>query len=416
MANSLWKSGTASLVALGIITGAAAPMVMIAPANAQATFPDVPSSYWATPFIQELANRGIITGFPDGSFRPEEPVTRAQFAVMVGKAFNVAQVRDPINFADVSSDFWAYTQIRRAYSTGFMAGYPGNEFRPSQNIPRAQVLVSLTNGLRYAATGAVDNTLLAYNDASAIPDYARSPIAAATEKRIVVNYPNVNTLGPNETATRAEVAAFIYQALVSQGQVAAINSPYIVGQSQVPPQAVRIPAGTAIPVRYDQAERILLAKNEPNPSPLTLKVAQNVVTSNGRVLIPAGSEVLGELRIVNGGAQFFAREVVLTNGTRLPFDATSELITRTETVRKGTSVGRVLAGTVVGAGAAAGIAGVTGDRNIAADEVLGGAAIGTLAGIFLGRDSIDLIAVNPNTDLALTLNSDLVIQSAAQPR
>jgi hypothetical protein len=402
-----WKSGTAILVALGMTTGAVAPIVITAPASAQTAFPDVPSSYWASGFIQALVNRGVIAGFPDGSFRPEEPVTRAQFAAIVSKAFNRQPVRQPVQFTDVPAGFWATNAIQAAYTTGFLAGYPGNAFRPSENIPRAQVLVSLANGLNYAATGTADSVLVAYNDAANIPDYARPSIAAATQKQIVVNYPDVRTLNPNQTATRAEVAAFVYQALVSAGQVSAINSPYIVGAV---PQGIRIPAGASIPVRYERADRILLARNEPNPVPVTLKVSQNIVDAQGAVLIPANSDVVGQLQMTQGGAQFVASQIVLPNGTQLPVSANSEVITRTESVTKGTNVGRVIGGTVVGAGAAAGISAVTGDRVIKAVEVLPGAAIGALAGFFLGKDKVELIAINPNTDLNLTLSSDLVIR------
>ncbi|XGV99688.1 MAG: S-layer homology domain-containing protein [Leptolyngbya sp. BL-A-14] len=402
-----WKSGTAVLVALGMTTGTVAPLILTVPASAQTTFPDVPSSYWASGFVQALVSRQIIAGFPDGSFRPEEPVTRAQFAAIIRKAFNKTPIRNPVQFTDIPAGFWAADAIQAAYTTGFLAGYPGNTFRPSENIPRAQVLVSLANGLNYTVNGSVDSALGVYNDAASIPDYARSSIAAATQKQIVVNYPDVKTLNPNQTATRAEVAAFVYQALVSAGQAPAITSPYIVGST---PQGVRIPAGTVLPVRYERADKILLAKNEPNPVSVTLKVAQNIVDAQGNVLIPVNSDVNGQLQVTQGGAQFVASQIVLPNGTQLPVSANSELITKTETVSKGANVGRIIAGTVVGAGAAAGIAGVTGDRVIKAEEVLPGAAVGALAGFFLGKDKVDLIAINPNTDLNLTLTSDLVIR------
>jgi hypothetical protein len=409
MSHSAYKSGTALLVALGLTSGTVAPIVIMAPASAQTSFPDVPSGYWAGNFIQELVNRNVIAGFPDGSFRPEDPVTRAQFAAMVRKAFSKAAIRSSIQFVDVRTDYWAYSAIQEAYSTGFLSGYPGNQFRPGENIPRAQVLVSLSNGLEYVASGQVESVLATYNDGGSIPGYARTSIAAATERRIVVNYPDTRFLNPNQVATRAEVAAFIYQALVSQGQVAAIASPYIVGQTPTTPSAVRIPAGTAIPVRYDKAERILLAKDEPTPSRLTLKVAQNIVNSRGEVLIPAGSDVNGELRVSPVGAQFVAQEIVV-NGQRIPFNATSEAITKTETIRKGISVGKIVTGAAVGSGAAAIISGVTGDRTVKAGEVLIGTGVGAIAGAILGRDSADLLVVNPNTDLNLTLNSDLLLR------
>jgi hypothetical protein len=202
------------------------------------------------------------------------------------------------------------------------------------------------------------------------------------------------------------VAANIYQALVATGQVPAIPSPYIVGGNI---SGIKIPAGTQIPVRYEGANKILLAKNE-QPTPLTLKVAQNIVTASGIVLIPAGSDVVGTLRTTPSGAQFIAGEIVLPSGRRLPVDAASNFITTTETITKGPSTGKVIASTVVGAGAAAGIAAVTGNRTLEAWKVLPGAVVG--AGLsLLFPDRIDLYAINANTDLVLTLNTDLVIQA-----
>lgn len=192
---------------------------------AAGSFPDV-RGHWATDFITALAARGVISGFPDGTFRPEEPVTRAQFAAIVANAFNPSAKREGAQFIDVSSNFWGYSAIQKSYQGGFMAGYPGGKFEPLLEIPRVQVLVALANGLGYAANN--PNVLSVYQDSTAIPDYAVNSVAAATEKRMVVNYSNPAQLHPNRNATRAEVAAFVYQALVNAGQAEAIPSPYIV--------------------------------------------------------------------------------------------------------------------------------------------------------------------------------------------
>lgn len=407
------KSGLALTLALGTIAGAAAPMVMVAPASAQlaqSTFSDVAADNWAAPFIQQLASRNIIAGFGDGTFRPNDPVTRAQFAAILLKAFpNAQRVNNPINFTDVPSNYWGFQAIQNAYATGFLAGFPGGTFRPNDNIPRAQALVSLSNGLRYTASQPVDSLLQVYSDASGIPNFARNSIAAATERRIVVNYPDVSLLNPNQTATRADVAAFIYQSLVSAGQVAAIQSPFIVGQAPTQPQAINIPAGTAIPVRYDRADKILLAQNEPQPTPITLTVAQNIVSSDGAVLIPAGSQVSGQLTVAQGAAQFTATQLVLQNGQQVAIAATSDPITTTESVRRGANTGSLLKGAVLGSAAAAGVAGVTGNRDITAGKVLIGTGVGALAGLIFGGDRVDLISIRPNTDLNLRLTNALAL-------
>jgi hypothetical protein len=198
--------------------------------TAQVAFKDVPNNYWAQTFIQELASRNIIKGFPDGNFRPNDPVTRAQFAALLSQAMNRPTKRSNVTFADVASNFWAATAIQKAYTTGFMSGYSATTFRPNENISRVQILVSLANGSGYAPTKPANTTLQLYSDATTIPAYARNSVAAATENRMVVNYPNLKLLNPNQPATRAEVAAFIYQALVRSGQIQAIPSPYIVSQ------------------------------------------------------------------------------------------------------------------------------------------------------------------------------------------
>ncbi|MEH2221815.1 S-layer homology domain-containing protein [Nostoc sp.] len=404
-----WQSRTAALMALSVTVGTVAPFITASPSLAQTTFSDVSSNYWAAQFIQQLSQRGVIAGFPDGSFRPEEPVTRAQFAAMVNKAFQKAQQRQPISFADVPSNYWASSAIQQAYTIGFLSGYPGNRFEPNQAIPREQVLVALANGLEYSPSGNTESTLQYFNDASNIASYARSPIAAATEKKIVVNYPNVNFLNPTATATRAQVAAFIYQALVSSNQASAINSPYVVavGSTTPTPTSVTIAQGTAIPVKYDKAEKILVTKDE--TSPLTLTVSQNVVTQDGTVVIPAGSQVVGQLKPATGGSQFVAEKLVLTSGQEYQLNATSDVITKTETVKKGTSLGSIIKNTVLGAGAATAVSAVTGDRAIATEEVLGGAGIGALVGLFFGKSSVDLIAIDPNTDLQMTINQNLLV-------
>ncbi len=196
--------------------------------QAQSGFSDVPATYWAAPFIQALATRGIVGGFPDGRFHSDQPVSRAQFAALLHQAFSQPAVRATVVFQDVPNSHWAAPAIHQAYTSGFMSGFPGNQSSPDDPISRTEVLVSLTNGLGYTPQTLAEFSLQVYQDAAQIPDYALSSIGAATEHQLVVNYPDPTRLNPNRSATRAEVAAFIYQALFSQGRVPPIPSPNIV--------------------------------------------------------------------------------------------------------------------------------------------------------------------------------------------
>jgi parallel beta-helix repeat protein len=196
------------------------------PPGGPVAFKDVPANYWAKTYIEALASQNIIAGFPDGSFKPNEPVTRAQFATIVTKALTPPVKRAGTKFKDVATNFWAYAAIQSAYQSQFVSGYPDGTFKPQQQIPRVQALVSLANGLGLTASN--QNVLSFYNDAAQIPNYAIAPVAAATARQLVINYPTVKQLSPNREATRAEVAAFVYQALVNAGRAQPIPSSYLV--------------------------------------------------------------------------------------------------------------------------------------------------------------------------------------------
>lgn len=193
-----------------------------------AQFSDVPNNYWALPFITALAQRGIVSGFANGTFQPDQPVTRAEYAAMVQKAFDQPPSQEVEVYTDVPSNFWAGPAIQEATGTEFLSGYPEGDFRPSQKIPRVQALVALVSGLRLPPQSSPAQVLQIYQDTQEIPQWAPGKVAAATESGLVVNYPDQKVLNPNQNATRAEVSAFIYQALVKAGQADKIESSYIV--------------------------------------------------------------------------------------------------------------------------------------------------------------------------------------------
>jgi uncharacterized lipoprotein YddW (UPF0748 family) len=199
-------------------------------------FSDI-QNHWGRAFIEGLAQRNIVRGFPDGSFRPEQGVTRAEFAVMLQVAFPRSPIRPYTPFVDVPANFWAISAIRWAYETGFMSGFPGQQFRPNDRIQRSHALLSIVVGLNLTTTETVPLNSL-YEDAAQIADWLRDAIARATANTIVVNHPSVRRLRPTQPTTRAEVSAFIYQCLVGLGQAPVLVSPYIV--QWVPVQTVEV--------------------------------------------------------------------------------------------------------------------------------------------------------------------------------
>ncbi|MFB2771172.1 S-layer homology domain-containing protein [Pelatocladus sp. BLCC-F211] len=281
----LAKAGV-SLLTLNLTVFAVGALDTYAQSSPATTFSDVQPNYWAQPFIQGLAAKNIVTGYPDGTFRPEQPVDRDEFAAIIRKAFDQApirQIQSGAVYKDIPANYWATRPIEEAYQQGFMSGYPGGYFRPNQPVSKVEAIVALNKGLNLTTnTSAVTvptaiqrvvpqnttrkavkrrifmplgfTTLMqpllipkaqavptveqasrpasflitnTYADANKIPQYAVGDVATATQKNLVVNYPNPKVLNPNKPATRGEITALIYQTLVAQGKIEpiAINLP-----------------------------------------------------------------------------------------------------------------------------------------------------------------------------------------------
>lgn len=209
---------------------------------------------------------------------------------------------------------------------------------------------------------------------------------------------------------RWKSGASVLIALSMMGSVAApiVTTAPAVAQTAYRNQTIVIPNGTSIPVLYDKAEKIVVSPKE--TVPLTLIVAANVKTRTGTILIPAGSKIVGKLQPAEGGSQFIAEELVRSQGRRQYINATSNIITRSQEVRRGANTSSILKGAAIGGAAAAALSGLTGDKKISVLEVLGGAGAGAAGGLVLGRKKVDVVVINPNTDLALKLRSDLALR------
>ncbi|NJL65642.1 MAG: S-layer homology domain-containing protein [Methylacidiphilales bacterium] len=270
-----------SLITIGLVTGIFAQGVIST--SALAAFPDT-QNHWANPFIQTLTERNIISGYPDGTFRPNQEIQRDELAAIIRKAFEKERTRQITSgsvYKDVPDNYWAEEAIKQAYEMGFMSGTSQGLFRPNQSVSRVDVLTSLmqavdvptkaqatstnqtatnqTNRQRkrprlfipmfigslmqpiiaqrpvVATTGTTNQATTSatpqslnlnnyYTDANNIPKNAVDGLRKATQANVVVNHPNPRVLNPNQPATRADVTAFVHQALVSQGRLQPLPS------------------------------------------------------------------------------------------------------------------------------------------------------------------------------------------------
>ena len=103
------------------------------------TFSDVKDSDWYAQAVKYLAQIGIIAGYEDGSFRPNQSITRAEFVTIAARFDTLTPgLNNP--FSDLASDHWAYLNIMSAYAKGWVAGNPDGTFRPNARITRAEVV------------------------------------------------------------------------------------------------------------------------------------------------------------------------------------------------------------------------------------------------------------------------------------
>jgi CubicO group peptidase (beta-lactamase class C family) len=175
-------------------------------------FKDVPATSWAFAAVADLSARGLVTGYEDGKFHPDNTVTRAEYAKLVCSALGVEPdtvTSDP--FKDVTSTHWAAGYVAAAVGKGWLTGYPGGLFKPEEPVSMAQVLVVVAR-----SQGWNDTATLPYADVQ--PGYwAHAFIEACFTRGIIRNPdPGIESggkLSPEGHCTRAQACVLLSRLL-----------------------------------------------------------------------------------------------------------------------------------------------------------------------------------------------------------
>lgn len=183
-------------------------------------FSDV-AIHWASACITALAARGLVSGYPNGTFRPNGALTRAEFASLMTRVFtSLPEKQAAAEFRDVTGQYWASSAIAWVSQRGLFSGYGDGSFRPTQAISRVQAIIVLVQGLK-AELGAGDTAdvpqleLMAqqFSDAQTIPTWAQGTVSTALEINLLEPLPDPRPLLPNQSISRGEVAALICRAM-----------------------------------------------------------------------------------------------------------------------------------------------------------------------------------------------------------
>lgn len=229
---NITRAEVAALVYQGLVAQGEAQVIasefIVRSDTTLTSFPDI-TGHWAESFIQALTQQNWIKGFEDGRFRPNAPMTRAQYATLLTNALRPVPVSPASVFRDVPPDHWAAKSIDTISRSGFLTGFPDQTFAPDHAMLRVQLWVSLINGLDLMSEAPTEQkTLTQFQDASEIPAYAADAVAQAARLGFLINPPGSPTLNPNRVASRADISAGVYQALVQQKRMPPIVSSYIV--------------------------------------------------------------------------------------------------------------------------------------------------------------------------------------------
>lgn len=162
------------------------------------------SDHWAKDTVATMYKKRIISGYPDGTFRPDAPITRAEFASMAAKYFDVKMGALP--FSDVTESHWAFESVKILYLNGIVNGY-GESFQPDNLIRREDAAVIIYRMLLKKGAS-LPSAQLRYNDLHLISDYASEAIDCLSSNGFISGDPDGN-FRPDDTATRAEAATML---------------------------------------------------------------------------------------------------------------------------------------------------------------------------------------------------------------
>lgn len=177
------------------------------------TFDDIVGR-WSQKSIDDLASRKILSGVGEDKFEPERNISRAEFVTAIVKAVGFKVEADDMPFIDISSEMWYSDFVSVAYSNGLISGYGDNTFRPNDVITREEAMVIVSKALKYTNldTEANQSVLRSYSDYEAIHTWARDSIATLLELNIVSGRGN-NSLAIRENISREEAVALIRKIL-----------------------------------------------------------------------------------------------------------------------------------------------------------------------------------------------------------
>ncbi len=172
-------------------------------------FADVEDDHWASSYIEFVYDNFIMSGDPDGNFRPDDAITREEWTKVILNAFAIETGEYQCSFEDVNPDEWYYPFVARAYDLRIINGIGDNRFGIGLNVSRqdAVVLIERVTGIIKPLELKAEEPAV-FTDADGIADYAKAAIDKFSALKIINGYED-GSFAPNGSITRAEGAKII---------------------------------------------------------------------------------------------------------------------------------------------------------------------------------------------------------------
>lgn len=369
-----------------------------------ASIADVSQNYWASKEINIVVDNNIMT-LSGNRFNPEGNMTRVEFVNALLKVLSDENLNVTISnkFKDVQSSNPNYENILRSQQLGLVYGYPDGTFKPNNTVLRSEaqsVISHITKDM-----DADTSVLNQFKDAAAIPAWAKKVYAKTINYGIYVNYPDSRELRPNDNLSRAEAAVLLARLkekldLVKQEYIGTTRIEHLDVTRKAPNNEVAI---NNIQSTINQGNVLVVAFEDKFKSEdhkvgdiVTFVADKDICTEEGTLIIPAGTKFVAQINEIqppkkfNKNARVYPQltKIILPNGKEMAFNA--KPFTKDYSLKEGPwmTTGKLLlctaAGAAVGTGAGVGFAFIPSPANIGTGVAIGtpvGAAVGLITGL-----------------------------------
>ena len=209
---------------------------------------------WAENQISDWIDKGYVTGYDDGSFKPNNTISRAEFIALINRSYGFTETM-PLSFRDIDSSSWVYPEVAKALKAGYITGYSNGTFGANKPITRQEAAVIVTRLLKLEGA---ESPQIGLADSNTIDPWARDSVAAVIANGIIRGYSADSGFKPRQPLTRAEAVVVLYRSVSVKENLA--NLPTVPPEPTTPVQPPTPITPTLPPVPIPPV-------TSPNPAP-----------------------------------------------------------------------------------------------------------------------------------------------------